>query len=350
MQDVIQTWQPLIQQEIDRIISEFAAQNTRYLLDAQQLEYLKKFATKGKQFRGCLLAGFCDQLKQLSAEEKKTIVRLAAALELYGSAILIQDDIIDQSQMRRGIDSVHTHMEGVAQRSELQFSREFGVASAICLANVLYFIADTVVAELRLPAEIKSQLAVINGRELALVSLAEIEDVRLASSNAPFSKEEIFKMFAGKTGGYTGKWPLALACVMCGIVDKKISDIGEKIGVLYQLKDDELGIFGDELQTGKSNTADLVEGKKTLYYWYLQQLPNEEKGKAFEFIGNISAPSQELQTVKDVIEDTGIRQKVAEEIIEVRKNLEKEIADLSIRASAREFLLNIVEFVVNRTK
>lgn len=353
MQDSVKAWQPLIQQEIEKIIDDFAREHVRFPLDQKQLSYLKEIAAKGKQFRGCLLAGFCDRVKPLPESQKKTVARLAAALELYGTAILIQDDIIDHSTTRRGIASVHAYMQGVAQRAELQPAQHFGVAAAICLANVLYFVADMVVTELDVPEETKAQLAVINSQELALVSLAEIEDVRLSSSASHFSKQDILHMFRGKTGGYTGKWPLALACIVAGIdqeVREKISEIGEQIGVLYQLKDDELGIFGKEEETGKSATADILEGKKTLYYWYLQQLPEAEKNKVFAVVGNLEASATEVDLIKQTIEQLGISKQVSAEMEELKETIQGKIIALPIPEKAQTFLSEVTDFVVTRNK
>lgn len=354
MKTVIEKWHPLIQSEISSIIEDFSHTRSTFPLDSVQLEYLQKLSLSGKHFRGCLLAGFYSLLKpEISSEEKQVIARLAAAVELHGTAILIHDDIIDKSNKRRGMDSAHTFATGLAKSKALFDEEHFGLGTAICMADVLFFLADKTVAELALPAEMRVKLSAINAEELALLGLAEIEDTRLSSSAQVFSKDDVLKMYAGKTGRYTGRWPLHLAAVLAELphsLGQTLAEAGEKIGILYQLKDDELGIFGDESKTGKSTTSDLIEGKKTFYYWYLQQLPAEEQSKVFAILGNKKATTQQLEWLKEYIEKIGIRQKVAEDISLMQHEVIVTISDLEIAESARQFLLEVVDFVVNREK
>lgn len=354
MRSVIKTWQPLIQSEISSIIRDFSKTHAVFELDEAQLQYLETLSNSGKQFRGCVLAGFYSLLQpDTTNEEKKVIARLAAAVELHGTAILIHDDIIDKSATRRGMETAHYFATGTAKKTRLVDAQHFGVGAAICMADVLFFLADKTVAELDLPADLKIKLAAINAEELALLGLAEIEDMRLSSSNEQFSKDDILKMFAGKTGRYTGRWPLHLAAVMAQLPSKlstTVAAVGEKIGVLYQLKDDELGIFGDESITGKSTTSDIIEGKKTFYYWHLLQLPIKERTKVFKVLGNPKATSKQLTWLKDFIQQQGIKEQVTEEMLFLKKEVVIEISDLDIAESSRQFLMDVVEFVVARDK
>jgi geranylgeranyl diphosphate synthase type I len=355
MQSVVKTWQPLIQQEIIAIISEFTIQHARYALDKQQLAYLTEISIKGKQFRGCIVAGFYELLQsKLTDKARKKVIRLAAAIEIHGTAILLHDDIIDKSSTRRGMKTVHQHMSDVARSAQLHEPNHFGMGAAICLADVLFFLADKTVAELDLPAEMKMRLAAINGEELALLGLAEIEDMRLSGSSEIFTRKEILSMFAGKTGRYTGRWPLHLACVLANTSSEKMTSIlqvGEDIGVLYQLKDDELGIFGDEQITGKSTSSDLLEGKKTLYYLYLKEkLSESDKAQTFSIIGNPEASLEDIEKIKLLITTSGIKQIVESDIVEFRKKIDTSINSLDISINARQFLTAVTEFVVTRNK
>lgn len=351
----LSTWQLKIQTAITTILDQAAQQFSQYPLDQVQIEYLSKLAIQGKQFRGSLLVGFYQSLLGVGKNEE-SLYQLAAAIELYGTGILIHDDVIDRSDQRRGLSSIHRYMEEVAGTGRLIAPAHFGVSAAICLADFLFFIADKTVAELAFASQLKLNLAITNHTELAGLGLAEIEDVRLSFSNQQVSKEEILEMYLGKTGRYTGRWPLLLAAQLAELSPEligKLAKIGEKIGLLYQLKDDELGIFGDQEKIGKSTTSDLLEGKKTLYYFYLQQeLSPKERATVFSIIGNQAATVQQLTEVKAIITTTGIQEKVAAEITQLQQELLEEIDRLTsdISVEAITFLHQIVLFVVDRKK
>ncbi|MEK7851717.1 MAG: polyprenyl synthetase family protein, partial [Deltaproteobacteria bacterium] len=53
------------------------------------------------------------------------------------------------------------------------------------------------------------------------------------------------------------------------VVVKKMEELGKYLGVIFQIKDDEIGLFGEEKEIGKAVGGDIKERKKTLYYLYL---------------------------------------------------------------------------------
>ena len=133
--NILSEWQPKIQAEIQTILAEAAEEFSEFSLDRIQIGYLQQLATKGKQFRGCLLVGLYRSVLGGEIQDKRSLLRLAAAIELYGTGILIHDDVIDRSDQRRGIPSVHQYMEERAKTDQLKEAAHFGISSAICLAD-----------------------------------------------------------------------------------------------------------------------------------------------------------------------------------------------------------------------
>jgi len=84
------------------------------------------------------------------------------------------------------------------------------------------------------------------------------------------SLEEYWQMVSGKTAALLA-FSLE-AGALCGVVPQEIQanyrDFGHNLGLAFQAQDDILGIWGDQDQIGKSNTGDLVTGKKTLPVLY----------------------------------------------------------------------------------
>src|SRR5829696_7525324 len=70
-----------------------------------------------------------------------------------------------------------------------------------------------------------------------------------------------------KTARYTATRPLQIGAALSGgskLLLDQLAVYGDATGMSYQLRDDVLGVFGDEQLTGKSTADDLREGKRTL--------------------------------------------------------------------------------------
>lgn len=339
-------YQPSVLAVLTDLLSNASQDFPIFQLDKEYLRLVNDLSVKGKQFRGCLLVGFFNSLGAKNFSQQA--LELAAAVELYGSALLIHDDIMDKADMRRGLPALHHSLEALATQRGYKNAAHFGVSGALCLGDFLFFLADEVLATLQVPAVIKQALTRTSASELAHLGIAQIEDMRLASMNEPITKQHILEMYIGKTGRYTGRWPLELAVILAEgstQVRETIGEVGDQIGLLYQLVDDKLGLFGEEAVIGKSVTGDILEGKKTLYYYYLQ----ENKFDLSSF-GDRSLTVAAVNQIKKVIIDSGIAEQVDKDIEEIQTQLLDQIAVVDIPQSAQAFLRTTVELVVNRKK
>ena len=82
------------------------------------------------------------------------------------------------------------------------------------------------------------------------------------------SMDDVINTYRHKTGRYTFSLPISLGALLRGSnIDTrhKLERMGEYLGVIFQIKDDEIGLFGDPDLTGKPNSSDLAEGKKTVF-------------------------------------------------------------------------------------
>ncbi len=343
--------QPEIQAEILAIIETYKKSSCIFDLDEAQFEHLKEISTKGKQFRGCLLVSLYETL---NGKHIKTAIRLAAAVELYGTALLIHDDIMDRSETRRGLPSTYKHFESQAKQTNLRDAAQFGLSVGISLGDVLFFMAESTIYSLDISTEVVLKLSRLCSHELLHLGLAQVEDMRMSFARGALSQDSILKMYAGKTGRYTGRWPMQLAAVLAGLDDETsemLGTIGEKIGVLFQIKDDELGVFGDETVMGKSSTSDIKEGKRTLYYQFLEtQLQGSSKNTAFSVFGNSSATSEQINGVKQIIIESGVKRQVDQMMIDQKQIILNMIADTNISSESKKLLQSVVKIVADRTK
>jgi geranylgeranyl diphosphate synthase type I len=344
---------PNIVQALDEAFDTFHSQDGRYPLDDEFYTQMKTFAKSGKLFRGCLLVSIYAELT--GEKPSQGVIKVAAALELYCSGLLIQDDIMDRDVRRRGSVTTHITLEELANRQSIVQPAHFGTSIAMCFGDILFFLATQMIASTTLSEHLKLQLLTISNRELALLGLAQSEDMRMAGMPiSQITKEEIIAMQYGKTGRYTGRWPLAMAASLAEMPATEvehIAKVGEEIGLLYQLRDDYLGIFGNSEKTGKNAMSDIREGKKTLYYLEAYTtITGKDKKFVRSIFGNSSATDEEIIQLVSVLTEQGIVERVNQEVVSHTERVQQMIAELSVQQSVKKLLLDVVTLVVTREK
>lgn len=344
---------PEIEAELLRVIAKAKQTNhSRFPFDDWLLDEATRRVTRGKLMRGGLVIGVYEAY---GGSDRRAAVQAAAAIELYGTGLLMQDDVSDRSATRRGLPTIHVAAEQLAKQHDLHDAQHFGENCGIYLADYLFFLAQK--SLIQLPIDPKKILAIqsVCAEELMLLGLAQIEDISMSSRpifDSTITQQEILNMYAGKTGRYSIAWPLKIGAILADAPDpqqKELVSIGEQIGVLFQLRDDELGLFGDPEHMGKSVDDDLREAKKTLYWQLLiASLPqNDPHWKGF---GNPDATAQQVEELRTYISAAGIQEQVHEIVVTKQSELQKKLTAIHVPSAVQNVLSELLQFVVNRKK
>ncbi|MGK2880989.1 MAG: bifunctional (2E,6E)-farnesyl/geranyl diphosphate synthase [Mycobacterium sp.] len=206
--------------------------------------------------------------RAVSAEDADDdVLRLFGALELLHACALVHDDVIDDSATRRGLSTVHVGFAGLhGTRHWRGSAKQFGLSAAILLGDLALVWADDIVASAELTAETHRRVQrvwsdirteVLGGQYLDIVAEASGAD-----SIASAMTVNIYK-----TASYTVTRPLQLGAAAAADrpdVQAAFKEIGNDLGVAFQLRDDVLGVFGDPAVTGKPSGDDLRSGKRTV--------------------------------------------------------------------------------------
>ena len=292
-------------------------------------ERLLPLTTSGKMLRGSLLINTYEKLSGSKYSEE--VLRAAAALELAQTGFLIHDDIIDQDELRRGQETIHRQYAKRAKRNKFHQPEHVGESLAICVADVVFFL----VYEL-LPAN----LVKLFSQQLSLTALGEMNDVELSLIDGKeVTKDEILQMYLDKTASYSTSLPLMAGAVVANQSDEiimQLDELGQNLGLIFQITDDELGIFGDESKTGKPVGVDIREGKKTLHYYYLIQ--------------EVDISNKNVGEVMKLMEKYQIRKKVDKELNHLKAKAEKQINDTSLTKAMNEMLDQFLDSVANRVR
>src|SRR5579884_2564972 len=211
-------------------------------------------AEGGKRIRGMLVKlGY-----ELSgAGYSKEIIKVAAAYEIFQTAILAHDDVIDKSPLRRGQPTIFNALGG----------DHYALSQAICLGDIGFFQAFEMISNTNFPDELKTAALSSFSRTMTETALGQMLDIEIPAKKLPRKEEDALVIFQLKTARYTISGPLLLGAILGG-ADQKIREnikkFGDYLGIAYQIHDDILGVFGTEKEIGKSVTSDIEEGKQTL--------------------------------------------------------------------------------------
>ena len=195
------------------------------------------------------------------------VVGAAVAVELLHTCALLHDDVIDAAETRRGHPTSHVAFadQHLATAGAGDAGR-YGEAVAILLGDLAFVHADEALLECRVaPDRLLAGLRTfVQLREEVMAG--QVLDVHAAASRAT-DVELALRVATLKSGRYSVTRPLQLGAVLGGadaaLLDQ-LEQVGEPLGRAFQLRDDVLGVFGDQAATGKSASGDLAEGKRTL--------------------------------------------------------------------------------------
>ena len=192
------------------------------------------------------------------------LFQVAAALELLHSFILIHDDIIDRSEMRRGSSTFHKLME-MRQNHRHQKER-IGQNIALVMGDILLVLAIETFFNATLDREPKEKAF---QRFLAYITdtgCGEVQDILLSARDVSLvSLENIQEMYDYKTTRYTIECPLVLGALLSEVSDEVLSvleQFSQPIGMAFQIQNDLVEF--ERLENGiEIFQSDLLEGKKT---------------------------------------------------------------------------------------
>ena len=330
---------------------------------ADLIKRLLKFSTGGKLFRGCLTVFGYGMFKNGT---DKAVFKAGAALEILHSALLIHDDIMDRDLLRRGEKSLFAQYGDFGNARDVVDPEHFGLSMGICAGDICFYIGTAVMASLKADERVKSRILSLWSEELQKVGLAQMQDI-LLSSNAngisesadTVSEETILELYRYKTARYTFSLPLVTGALLAGIEQPEtdlLEKLGEVIGIIFQIKDDEIGLFGTEERIGKPVGTDLEEGKQTLYRFYLTQALKEGKGdrnlrrEVKDILDLRNADGRSIAVLREAVKMLGVQQKLEEKTNELTEEAERVIHGLSVDEIHKAVLREILHLNLTRSR
>lgn len=294
-------------------------------------------AKGGKRLRSILLLA---SHHAHGGQNSRAATALGAALELFHTGALLHDDILDDSDIRRGRPSAHRHFETHHRDCGWEGdSQAFGEAGAILAGDVALMAADRAlhVATSSLETAPRDRVVSLFHDTVDLVIGGQYLDMQIATQpidSLSDQESDIRQTMRAKTAAYTGEAPLALGAASAGMDDAHIDSIkgaGLLLGLAFQLRDDVLGLCGNPTVTGKPCGGDIREGKRTLLMWYAWTHANVAQQSILRHaLGVRTASEEDVTAVMDVVRDVGALESVEREIEESARLAREKIAGLDL--------------------
>jgi geranylgeranyl diphosphate synthase type I len=310
---------------------------------------LDAFTRKGKMIRGVLVALGCEMAGSRSGA---AAIRAGTALELIQSGLLIHDDIMDRDPRRRGGPSVHEQYARLAPEAGGPGASHYGTSLAICAGEIAIFLAFEAVAALPGRPGPAAAVEKLFASEFGLVGLGQMLDVEAGATPEPLAERRILEIYRFKTARYSFFLPLAAGWELGGgprTVRPALERLGEDLGLVFQIKDDELGLFGSAAVIGKPVGSDIREGKKTLYAsGLLGRASGPDADRLAAVFGNPAATADDIGFVRDLARRLGVRDEAGRAMARLARRADREIGTLPVQERHREALRGLLEYIVER--
>ncbi|REJ04713.1 polyprenyl synthetase family protein [Microbacterium bovistercoris] len=291
--------------------------------------------------------------------ESDALWDLCAALEIFQSAALVHDDLIDNSDVRRGMPAAHRALEGAHRAAGWSGDAEaYGRSAAILLGDLLVAWSDDL-AEQAIDGHphartVRAEYARMR-RDVTVGQLLDIaEESAWSVHPADEHAERALRVASLKSARYSVEQPLVLGAAFAGASAEQIAALrafGHPVGIAFQLRDDVLGVFGDAAVTGKPAGDDLREGKRTVLVARARAALAPSARTVFdEMLGDPGLDDAQVASLQATITGTGALAAVEEMIADHAARADRALAGAPLDNAAVGELRDLARAATTRTR
>jgi len=289
------------------------------------------------------------------------VVLAASAMELFQAAALVHDDVMDDSDTRRSMPSVHRRFAALHRAAGWTGDEQrFGVAGAVLAGDLCLVWSDELFTASGLPARGdagRRGRAVFDRMRTELMSgqYLDMLEQAVAARRGSGAVERAREVIRYKSAKYTVEQPLTIGAALAGAEEATLAGYagyGLPLGEAFQLRDDLLGVFGDPEQTGKPAGDDLREGKRTvLVALALERATPAEAAQLHRLLGDPGLDAAGVATLRRILTRTGAADAVERLIAELASTARTALAALGedrLDPTARAVLDALVDAATDR--
>lgn len=243
----------------------------------------------GKRIRPVLCLMSCN----LFSDQIDDAIMPAVGIEVFHNFTLVHDDIIDKSEIRRGVATVHA---------------KWGVEQAVLSGDVMTFIASDCL--IQAPEKQLTKILKIFYKTATEVCIGQQIDIDFEKKHI-VQEPEYIRMIELKTA------VLIAASLKIGAIigaasesdQNHLYEFGRCLGIAFQIQDDILDTYGDTKMFGKKTGGDIIANKKT---WLLVKTLEMAQGDQLISLRKLLSekkfiPETKIQAVKEIYDSLGVR-------------------------------------------
>ena len=309
----------------------------------------------GKRLRGALTKLGYDIY---GGSETEDILKVASIIEFIHGFALMHDDIYDQDDVRRKNPAMHKQFENVFDEKYAESKRDkelYGISMATNLGDIGSYYSNIVLTNTNFPPELKLKFLKRLSEIVIQTVYGQAMDITFELDNVPL-EERVMRIHEYKTAYYTISGPLQYGALLAGVDEKDerylaLEEYGIPVGIAFQLRDDELGMFSQQEKFGKPIFSDLRQGKNTLLFSKAFEKANEEQYELlYSMHGNSNVTEEDLKKVNQIIIDTGALEYSKNLSRELVKKGKEQITKITDDKKHQDLLDLIADFVITRDK
>jgi geranylgeranyl diphosphate synthase, type I len=289
-----------------------------------------------------------------SGYDSDQVMTAVAALELVHAGALIHDDVMDESDLRRGEPAVHRRFAAHHRATRWHGDPDhFGTTTAILLGDLCLIWSDELIHQAGLDPETLARAMPVFYRMRTEVIVGQYLDVHIQATGDA-TVERALKVARFKSAKYTVEHPLLLGAALAGAggpVRTAYSGYGLSLGEAFQLRDDVLGVFGDPDHTGKPAGDDLREGKRTfLVANALAAAGPAERQVLAAGLGDRRLDEVGVGRLREIIVGAGALARTEQRISELVERALAALAAVTLDPEAAEVLVQLATAATNRAE
>ncbi|MER6155900.1 polyprenyl synthetase family protein [Streptomyces sp. NPDC001868] len=241
--------------------------------------------------------------------EARAVLRVAASLELFVAFALIHDDIMDDSDRRRGRPAVHRLMR--ARLGDDERAERLGAGGALLVGNLALMWAQELLHTAELEPARQRRVHRLFDAMLEEVMYGQYLDV-MGTGRGADDVEAALRIIRYKTATATVERPLQLGAALAGAGEATMdvfARLGLPLGEAFQLRDDLLDVFGSPDGACAPGLSDLREGKRTvLLALGLRGADPGRRARLGQLVGRADLGEREAIEARTILHATGARE------------------------------------------
>lgn len=340
---------PILNEFIDNKLQDFSTKTTDSFIK-DFVSYSEKLISHG----GKRLRPYIAYLmyKSLGGQNDKEAIKLFVSLEIFHNFCLIHDDIMDKSNTRHGVKTIHEYVtEKLIADKRKGDAVHIGNSQAILIGDLLFswsieaFNRNSNFNNENIEKSQDYFYKMID--EVILGQMIDMDLTTRENANENLINEKINL----KTARYTFIRPMQIGAFLANPNNKEESfceNLGNKLGLAFQMQDDLLDITGDALIIHKNILRDISDRQQTFFTNYVNTFGSKDQKEKLNKIFGQEVNEKSQNEIQDIFYSSGAIEKGKKYIANAINESKKIVEDGNINRAYKKYFLDLIELIEKR--